>query len=754
MGRRQCKNGVWGACIGDRIATTSSRWPSGVHALTLGSVSTCIDDPCDPFCLNYIDSAQGLDAGAPLTLRDGGLSTVEGTRIPSQTTCTGLSVSPTPQTITVTGLSPFTTNPPSLSFLPQLAPNGCVKGAVTATWADSNTDISSIDGAGNFTVYAPVAATVLLTAYVATWQARGTANITVNLSDVSKAPAGSATVFAGSPSGSDTATILYPYANTVFPRALAAPMLQWDKGGTAAAAVKVSLRYPATGPATFNWYEIIPESSPPRATFPQAVWSGLDQTAKGQDALIVLQRDVGGVLLPEITRKIHFAPAPLKGQIYYTEYGRTASNPLPSPTVGGSCSFGTNGAHIRSLNPSGTAAPIDPFSVVAPGGCPVCHSVSANGSMFVTSDRGWGSGGGVSRINADGTFTPIADSPQPPKPGVDSRGYAYAAITPDGQYVLQGSNLWGNTNANGSTGAGYRLSGGNGQGLQGDYFANQNLSGTPVLSQVDQTVNFDWGAGSPDPTVPTDHFSVRWTGKVQPYSTETYTFTTQTDEGVRLWVNNTLLIDHWADQASTQWSGSIALSAGVKYDIKMEYFEDTGNASASLLWSSPTTTLTVIPETQLYPPPQPPSTNGLTGTYFSNTTLTAPATLTRVDKQVNYDWGGGSPDPSMPSTNFSVRWTGYVQAAYSETYTFQTSTDDGVRLWVNGVQLINYWNPQGANGVCPADANHSGSIALTAGQKYAITMEYYQAGGGDSAKLYWSSPSTPCAVIPQKRLFQ
>jgi PA14 domain len=315
--------------------------------------------------------------------------------------------------------------------------------------------------------------------------------------------------------------------------------------------------------------------------------------------LIVLQREVGGVLRSELTRTVHFSSTPLRGQIYYTEYGRGASVPPPSPALGGSCNSPLGNTFIRALDPAGNSAPLNPFATVAPGGCPVCHSVAANGKMFVTADRGWGSGGGVSRINADGTFTPIADSPQPTKPGVDSRGFAYAAITPDGQYVLQGSNLWGNTVNGGSVGGG-RLSAGNGNGLYADYFNNKTVSGSPAKSRIDPTVYFDWGTGGPAVGVLTDGFSARWSGKVQPFATETITFETTSSDGVRLWVDNTLIIDKFVNQTNAVWSGALSLIAGKKYDIKLEYFDDTGIASVALRWSGPTVPLQIIPLTQLY----------------------------------------------------------------------------------------------------------------------------------------------------------
>jgi hypothetical protein len=393
-------------------------------------------------------------------------------------------------------------------------------------------------------------------------------------------------------------TVLYPYVNTVLPRGLAAPVIQWQTNGVAADAVKVSVRYPAAGAPTFTWSNIVAETANPRATIPQAVWAAFDQTASGAEAAYVVQRLIGGTLYAEVVRKIKFSNAPLRGTIYYTEYGRSASNPQPSPAIGGNCNFGITNAYIRALDPTGVSAPVNPFATVAPGGCPVCHSVAANGKMFVTSDRSWGTGGGVSRINADGTFTPIAESPQPTNPGADSRGFSYGAITPDGTYVLQGSNLWGNTVTEGTVAA--RLSAGNGNGLKASYFNNMTLTGPPVLSRVDQLIAFDWADGSPDPAINADGFSVRWTGQIQAFASEPYVFETESSDGVRLWIDGVLVIDHWADQGTTKYTATVNLTAGTKYNIVLEYYESTGVAVMKLRWSSASAFYDYVPQTQLY----------------------------------------------------------------------------------------------------------------------------------------------------------
>jgi hypothetical protein len=127
-----------------------------------------------------------------------------------------------------------------------------------------------------------------------------------------------------------------------------------------------------------------------------------------------------------------------------------------------------------------------------------------------------------------------------------------------------------------------------------------NLTGTAV-TRVDKTVNFSWGTAAPVAGIPADGFSVRWTGQLLPQYTETYTFRTTSDDGVRLWVNGQLLVDHWTDHGSAVDAGSIALTVGQKVDLRMEYYDHTGGAVAQLTWSSPSTPAQTIPTTQLFP---------------------------------------------------------------------------------------------------------------------------------------------------------
>ncbi len=127
-----------------------------------------------------------------------------------------------------------------------------------------------------------------------------------------------------------------------------------------------------------------------------------------------------------------------------------------------------------------------------------------------------------------------------------------------------------------------------GDGLQGEYFNNSNLLSPSVLTRIDTNVDFDWSSGSPAPgVVNADNFSVRWTGKLVPQETGQYSLGTTTDDGVRLYLDDQLIIDDWIDQAVKTNSVTVDLEAGHEYDIRMEYYENGGSAVAKLGWIEP-----------------------------------------------------------------------------------------------------------------------------------------------------------------------
>ena len=143
-----------------------------------------------------------------------------------------------------------------------------------------------------------------------------------------------------------------------------------------------------------------------------------------------------------------------------------------------------------------------------------------------------------------------------------------------------------------------------------------------------------------------------------------------------------------------------------------------------------------------------PVGQGLRADYYANSSLSVPVAFTRTDATVNFDdysgtwvnFGGVSGD------QFSVRWTGQVRAPATGSFTFFAAADDGVRLTVNGQQLVNAWVDQG-------ETEYSGTLPLVAGQLYPVVMEMYENWGGAAARLRWSGPGVAKEIIPQSFLY-
>jgi hypothetical protein len=249
------------------------------------------------------------------------------------------------------------------------------------------------------------------------------------------------------------------------------------------------------------------------------------------------------------------------------------------------------------------------------------------------------------------------------------------------------------------------------QGLwYAEYFPNRGLVGGPALTRYDEKIDFAWGNGSPGAGVPADNFSARWTRDAW-FEAGTYRFSYSSDDGVRIWVGDTLVVDDWRDRQPALTTVDRVIPRGT-HRVRVEYYEDTGGATIQVTWQ------------------QISGGAGWRGEYFSNRDLAGAPTLVRYDPAVDFDWKGGSPDPGIPADNFSVRWThtlGFTAGAYR----FYTSTDDGVRLYVDGRRIIDKWQTQQLPNTQSAD------ITLSSGQ-HTIVVEYFEQGGEASAHVWWN----------------
>jgi beta-glucosidase len=127
--------------------------------------------------------------------------------------------------------------------------------------------------------------------------------------------------------------------------------------------------------------------------------------------------------------------------------------------------------------------------------------------------------------------------------------------------------------------------------------------------------------------------------------------------------------------------------------------------------------------------------HGLKGEYFSNKDLKGSPVVVRTDEMPNFVWNGVSPAPGLPAEYFSARWTGYLIAPKSGEYTFELSSDDGSRLFIDDKLVIDNWGDHAPQAM-------RGKIQLTAGQQYALRVEYYNATGGGLIHLGWRSPES------------
>lgn len=379
-----------------------------------------------------------------------------------------------------------------------------------------------------------------------------------------------------------------------------------------------------------------------------------------------------------------------------------------------------------------------------------------------------------------------------------------------------------------------------GMGLRGEYYNSQNLTSLATTVPSGEGMENAWGTGGPPWTVSADNFSVRWSGFIAPLYSETYTFTTGSDDGMRVYIRDLSvpLIDSWTNGYHEK-SGSITLEAGRLYPIVVEFYEGTGNAVSLLWWRSFFQQSQIVLPTRLVPPnsgnipvaptivtpPQsqtvneggaslfttvfngsplpafqwkkngapisgatafyyqipvtqvadggiytvtatntagsttsagatltvnpgaaPGTGNGLAGLYYSGTNFGSFVTaLTQTT--VDFDWGSGVPVQGVSEDNFSVRWTGIVQAPFAGSYQFRVESSDGVRLKIDGVTVIDGWASGSAT-------RTSSPVSFTVGQKKQISLEYFSGTGNASVKLYWSLPGeSTFSIVPQSRLY-
>ena len=332
--------------------------------------------------------------------------------------------------------------------------------------------------------------------------------------------------------------------------------------------------------------------------------------------------------------------------------------------------------------------------------------------------------------------------------------------------------------------------GGTGAGLEARYFDNvdhTNLVGTRTDARLDLRFDGDTLALDASRTVQAESFSAEWTGLLEAPTTDTYALHATGHDYVELWLatrweaaelaaacsnddgcawdqrcEDSVCAEPIYTQHISRWNGTgsaeVALEAGARYPVQLRFRAYDRAAQVTVEWASSTLARQVIPTSQLYAPtPDLEAGTGLAAHYIPHRLTSPPdaafdprasrAAFQRVDAELNFDWGLGSPvsEIGFPSDNFMVLWDGQIAPRYSEEYTFGATSDDGLALYVDGELVIDAWSGGAANA--------EGTIALEAGQRYDILFAIWDGEGSAEASLRWSSASQEDELVPTSQLF-
>jgi len=249
---------------------------------------------------------------------------------------------------------------------------------------------------------------------------------------------------------------------------------------------------------------------------------------------------------------------------------------------------------------------------------------------------------------------------------------------------------------------------------RGEYFPNVTLVGAPVVTRNDVTVDFNWGRNAPATGLPVDGFSARWT-RALVFEEGLYRFHAVVDDGARLYVDDTLVIDAWQDGGRHEVTADRALANG-NHSLRVEYYERAGDALIQVWWEK----LPAYPDWR--------------GEYWSNRSLSGNPALVRNDAAIDFKWGQGAPAAGLPADNFSARWTRAAKFE-SATYRFHVLVDDGARLWVDDQMIVDTWRDGAAREV-------TADYALAQGT-HRLRFEFYERTGEARIRVWWEKVTSP-----------
>lgn len=303
-----------------------------------------------------------------------------------------------------------------------------------------------------------------------------------------------------------------------------------------------------------------------------------------------------------------------------------------------------------------------------------------------------------------------------------------------------------------------------GTGLTGQYYDTDRF-GTLKTTRVDASIDFSWGAAIPSGTALTsgDTFSVAWSGQVEPEFPERYTFHVTADDGARLWIDDRLVALRTFAQGGSELRGQVELTAGKRVNLRLEYVEQTGNASVKLEWSSSSRWREVIPAARLYPDRVNKAGGALLREHWSGIPGAALSALTSSSDFPERP-GGREFLTSFEclaqnwADSYGTRVTGFLVPPVSGDYSFAVSGDDAVELYLstdvnpaNKSLVASISSPTGFR----AWGEPSAARSLVQGQRYYVELLHKEDTGDDHWSAGWKLPGdADFQVIPGSALLQ
>ena len=258
---------------------------------------------------------------------------------------------------------------------------------------------------------------------------------------------------------------------------------------------------------------------------------------------------------------------------------------------------------------------------------------------------------------------------------------------------------------------------------RGEYHAGPSLEGSPQVVRDDAAINFAWGSAPPAPGLNSTGYSVRWTRTLY-FSAGRYRLFGESDGGVRIWVDNQLILDRWGG-VEGNYSIEFYLEQGT-HTLVVDYGQRRQPASIRFSWEP------------IGPAPSFPDWHG---TYFNNRDLAGSPATERNDRTIDFDWSDRSPAPGLGTENYSVRWSRTLDFS-TATYRLSARSDDGIRVYVDGRRVIDEWRDMSDNRTYTAELRLSGPRSLV--------VEYYQRQGAARVRFWWEQVAATPTQTPTR----